>query len=172
MATSASTHAIAPRRKSQLQLLAKETLRGFLITTFVLSAFVLLYGCMYNYLGYKYTRALPDKSCSNHILITELTDSLQCCDKGRRDYFEWVCQASFDSINHKLASKYAFLVPLIPFVLTIISEAILSFVSSSSVKDSNKDVNIRGDVVITHWNAHIFRAILYILIFSFRTVIF
>jgi hypothetical protein len=137
---------------------ATTTLRGFVILTFIVSALVIILGSGLNDLNLKYSRvsSKSPRKCKRELFILTVPNSQLCCD-SQYNADDWVCVASFDTLNRILSSKWAFQIPLIPLVLTIITE----LASTVLVADS---------AFVTRLESHGCRLFLYICMILLRTV--
>ena len=133
---------------------AKALLRMSILLAFLLSTAMVLLGIGLNDLNLKYSRTSSTAltTCRREIFILSVPNSKHCCDSVVHS-LDWVCVASFDKFNGVFASSWAFLLPLLPFVMTICSSYATEYVTSVSSKES-----------------HSSRLILYIVIILYRTV--
>lgn len=101
---------------------ATTIVRGFVIFAFIVSALIIILGSGLNDLNLKYSRVskIP-RTCKRELFILTVPNSQLCCDSPF-NADDWVCVASFDTLNRILSSKWAFQIPVIPLVLTIITE--------------------------------------------------
>lgn len=94
-----------------------------LLVVTINSLVVVLFGSGVNYHGNKYASSRSSPSCSRELFIRNIPDSYLCCD-GRQAY-SWVCIASSRSdITAILSSKWAFVLPLLPWAVNILFEYI------------------------------------------------
>jgi hypothetical protein len=137
---------------------ATTTLRGFVILAFAVSALFIILGSGLNDLNLKYSRvsSKSPRKCERELFLVTVPNSQLCCD-SQFNADDWVCVASFDTLNRILSSKWAFQIPLIPLVLTIISE----LAPSVPVADSS---------FVTRLESHGCRLFLYICMILLRTV--
>lgn len=133
---------------------AASTFRSSIAAAFFSCVLIIFLGSGLNNLDQKYSRtssrALTD--CRREIFILSIPDSKHCCDSAIRS-LDWVCVASFDKINMISSSRWAFMMPLLPFVMTICS----SYASEFQTRKSSKE-------------PHSKRLILYICIILYRSV--
>lgn len=134
------------------------TLRKSLIVAFVISAFITILAIGLNDLNHKYARvsASGPRNCKSELFILSVPDSQLCCDRPN-NAVDWVCIASNDSVNKLFSSKWAFQIPLLPFVMTMVMELIFSTVY--------RDTSYGSGLV-----SNSCRLILYISIILYRTV--
>lgn len=102
----------------------KRFLQYSLLAFSAIATVFLLVGAGLNNHGLKYHRALPADGCHRRLLILSVEDSEHCCDDIRSS--DWVCVATHDPIGKFFVSWWAFLLPLAPTCLTIISERFFS----------------------------------------------
>jgi hypothetical protein len=129
-------------------------LRPVLLSLTVLCILSITLGAGMNDLNQKYVRALPNGDCARVLLITSVPDSTLCCESGLHEK-EWVCAAAYDPINRILSSLKAYWIPLVPVLLTFVSDMIL-----------NGGKAFEGRVLIGMF----LRMLLYALVFAFRLV--
>lgn len=150
---------------------ATSVARNIMFLFLLISVIVVFIGSTFNYLGYKYLRVVPDTdvrsgACHKRVLISQVEDSVTCCEKDSTKH-DWICIAAFDTYNRILTTYYAFSIPLIPLISTIIID--LYFF----IRQSTKHTNGRDDddrlVSSPNLSAHILRLVLYCFIFVFRT---
>ena len=88
---------------------------SFLVCTV---SIIVIFGSLCNIAGHKYSRARGYPGCQKTILNLHVSDSLTCCDQRSN----WICTASFDSINNILGSYWSLVIPLVPLVITVIAD--------------------------------------------------
>ncbi|KAJ1424842.1 hypothetical protein B484DRAFT_451361 [Ochromonadaceae sp. CCMP2298] len=110
-----------------------------------ISFVVIFVGTIINQHDHKFARSY-NTSCDRGILILNSEDSHVCCDAHATEH-SWVCAASFDPANKVLSSVWAFVIPLVPFFLTVLL---------------NRQASLKANVR---------RLALYAGIFAFRTVV-
>lgn len=98
-------------------------LRFAVLSAFISGALVILLGSGLNNLNHKYSRVSAPgvRSCKRELFITNVPDSRLCCDTPHNSV-DWICVASYDFLNKLFSSKWAFQIPLIPFVITVVTE--------------------------------------------------
>ena len=103
------------------------TLQNYLIIAFVIGTFITVLAIGLNDLNHKYARASSTelRNCKNELFILSVPDSQLCCDRPN-NAVDWVCIASNDSLNRLFSSKWAFQIPLLPIVMTVVMELIFS----------------------------------------------
>jgi len=134
-----------------------------LLYTVVLCSIVVLLGSSLNNNGLKYARVTSNNSvnemspssveapesgvvCSREVFLLNVPDTKFCCEGLRRQ--DWVCVASFDTINMIMTKlPWAYLVPILPWF-------------SSVVFSKN-----------AHMSFHLRRLALYLIIFIFRALV-
>ena len=95
-----------------------DSLRKLIIYISLLIIVIILCGIYYNRNDAKYTKS-RNPNCINHgILNLNEEDSHICCNSSVH-LSSWICIASYDNINKILSSSYAFIIPLIPFLINI-----------------------------------------------------
>lgn len=147
--------------------------RSLLFLLLLIAVIVVLLGSTFNYLGYKYLRVIPDTdiksgACQKRVLISQVEDSIICCEKDATKH-DWICIAAFDSFNRILTTYYAFMIPLIPLLLTTVIELYFYFHQSKRNLKKEESSSHRNYVTGINLTAHILRLILYGSIFVFRT---
>lgn len=137
---------------------ATTTVRGFVLFAFIVSASIIFLGSGLNDLNLKYSRVTSksNRTCRRELFILTVPNSQLCCDSPF-NADDWVCVASFDTLNRIFSSKWAFQIPLIPLVLTMVTE----LVSSVLLADST---------FATRLESHGCRLFLYICMILLRTV--
>jgi hypothetical protein len=105
---------------------------------------VVNFGIVSNQYNHKYSRS-TGTSCNQSILVLNAENSHMCCSS---DLYSktWVCLASFDRLNKVLSSNWAFVIPLVPYLLNVLI-------------DKNEKLSV-----------HLKRGSIYIAIFAIRTV--
>ncbi len=94
------------------------------VTKFVLVLGVVIFvGSCVNYQGYKYIRSTGTE-CQNSLLVLSISDSHLCCDDVLHSG-DLVCAGAFDKIEHLLKSDWALILPLVPVMLTLVTERFL-----------------------------------------------
>ena len=98
-------------------------LRFAVLSAFISGFLMILLGSGLNNLNHKYSRvsALGVRSCKRELFITNVPDSRLCCDTPHNSV-DWICVASYDILNKIFSSKWAFQIPLIPVVITVLTE--------------------------------------------------
>ena len=134
----------------------RKALRSYLIIVLTVVAFihiiVILTGAGLNDLGHKYSRSVSHDHCLKELLILHVPHSQMCCD-GEIHGSDWVCVAGFDHINRIMSSKWAYVLPLIPFMLTV-----------------GTDFIVQGGFLKSLFIGAVVRYILYFLLFVVRFV--
>ena len=130
--------------------------RSLIACAFFASVLIVVLGSCLNSLGLKYSRTTHKAlgNCRREIFILSVPDSKHCCDSAIHS-LDWVCVASFDKVNRILSSTWAFMIPLLPFVMTICS----SYASECVTQKSSRESHSR-------------RLLLYISIILYRSVSF
>lgn len=136
------------------------TLQNYLIVALVISVFITVLAIGLNDLNHKYARASSSviRNCKNELFILSVPDSQLCCDRPN-NAVDWVCIASNDSLNKLFSSKWAFQIPVLPLVMTVLMELIFSMTSL--------DASFGSRLV-----SNSCRLIIYISIILYRTVCF
>ena len=119
-----------------------------------LYAIVILTGAGLNDLGHKYSKSLSHDDCTRELLVLHIPHSQMCCDDDIHAS-DWVCIAGFDRINRIMSSKWAYVLPVIPFGLTVITDLI-----------------VQGSLLKSIWIGAIVRYIVIFLVFIVRFVSF
>ena len=126
-------------------------LRFNLISTAALCFIVLVLGCGLNNLGHKYSRSWQKgNSCDVEVFILGLPHSQLCCSDFNHEW-DWICTAVVDKAGHILSSHWAVLLPLVPLLLTFVTEVAFK---------CNRHLFIRSSQ----------RLMIYICIIAYRTV--
>lgn len=109
---------------------------GVLVCSVALGVFVVLYGCLLNGNQHKYARYHAD-SCQEGVFIRDLESSEFCCEDiyHRSD---WVCVAAYDTINKIWSSLLAWVVPLVPIVMTIFSDYLTGHLAGNKWMHMNR----------------------------------
>ena len=95
-----------------------DNLRNLIAVIAFLSMIIIFCGIYYNREDAKYTKS-RNPNCIHHgILNLNEEDSHICCN-SLTHMSSWICIASYDNINKILSSSYAFIIPLIPFIINI-----------------------------------------------------
>ena len=136
------------------------TVRSMVTVAFIVSALIIILGSGLNDLNLKYSRVTSKspRSCKKELFILTVPNSQLCCDTTY-NADDWVCVASFDTLNRIFSSKWAFQIPAIPIVMTIVAEYVSSVYSSDST-------------FVTRLESHGCRLFLYICMILYRTVCF
>ena len=110
----------ADKKKSER---VAKILRFAVLSAFISGSLMILLGSGLNNLNHKYSRvsAMEFRSCKRELFITNVPDSRLCCDTPH-NAVDWVCVASYDFLNKIFSSKWAFQIPLIPVVITVLTE--------------------------------------------------
>ena len=86
----------------------------------VLIVLVILIGCGLNDRSDKYIR-FRSEECKRGVLTINLDNSEFCCD-DEHHVSDYICVAAYDYFNHLFSSLWAFFLPLLPGILTLLSE--------------------------------------------------
>lgn len=92
-----------------------ESITGLAKAVLILCFGVVCVGCLLNKGDLKFSRS-HTTDCSKGLLALNLEDSHICCDSPSHES-NWICIASFDSLNYVFSSRWAFVIPLVPWVL-------------------------------------------------------
>eukprot|EP01039_Chlorochromonas_danica_P010122 gene10122-11204_t len=93
-------------------------LRNVLFYIYGVAVLAIGLGIALNDLGDKYVRsARRDEFCQHYLVNLRLENSALCCDEGYHDT-DWVCFASYNQVNRLLASPWAWLLAMLPMLLT------------------------------------------------------
>lgn len=100
-----------------------EMLRFAVLSAFISGSLMILLGSGLNNLNHKYSHVSAPgvRSCKRELFIRNVPDSRLCCDTSHNSV-DWICIASYDKLNKIFSSKWAFQIPLIPVVITLLTE--------------------------------------------------
>lgn len=107
--------------KSSILVLSSSILRWYLIVISIITLLVVLLGSGVNNHGNKY--AIGFENCKIEIFNKNLENSNFCCEKHLHHH-DWICIAASDGIVKVLTSSYAFILPLVPWTLTVLFDVI------------------------------------------------
>ena len=83
---------------------------------------VIIFSSGLNHIGLKYSISKDNiDNCHKAVYLKAVTESFLCCDNHYHNH-DWVCVAANDKLTHFIASSNAFWLPLIPWVITFISD--------------------------------------------------
>ena len=136
---------------------ATRTLRFNLLLCSILFFVVTLIGSGLNNQSHKYSvaKVASIADCQHEVFNRHIADSSLCCDKSYHEW-DWLCVASTDRLSKVVTSRWAFLLPLVPWLSTFFIDMLL--------KNSSRPTN-------NLWLAsRLQRLALYISLIAFRTV--
>ena len=140
-------------------------IRITIISVFFVAAIIIGIGCGLNHLNHKYLRITTniDGLCKKEVLNIFVKDSKMCCETHFRDS-TWICAASYDDKNKFMASSFAFVLPLIPLVLTSLTDVAVNWYHNSM----SSSVSMKHNINVL--NSLTFRVFITVMIILFRTV--
>lgn len=134
---------------------------SLLITVGVaVTAATVLTGCGLNHQGVTYTRARNYSPCERPVLALQVPGSVMCCDEALRDS-DWICVAMFDATNRTLGSLWAFVIPLLAPLVTLLVELLCLYSSKKCMSGTHYSSRL---------TATLRRMGFYCLISAYRTV--
>jgi hypothetical protein len=95
----------------------------FISKAALIVSFVVLTASGLNYHGLKYARSRGTE-CTQGMLILNVPESHMCCSSALHSN-DWVCSGGYDFLERFLVSHWALVLPLIPCLLSILTENFL-----------------------------------------------
>lgn len=140
------------------------------ILILLVAVFIILLGGALNNIQVKYSRYRDAGKCAHGLFVLEIENSEFCCDEHYHET-DWACMAAYDRVNLVFSSVLAWVVPLLPFLCTVATDAWSHHrsteASQSSATSSKGDVPPRSHLIGVHTR----RVVLYFMLFIFRTVV-
>jgi hypothetical protein len=133
-------------------------LKGGVLLMLLVAVFVVMLGGGLNNIQVKYSRYHEADKCAHGLFVKEIEDSHFCCDDHYHET-DWACMAAYDPVNKHFTSYLAWVIPLIPFLCTVLAEAQQGSFATSNSKAAPNRVAV-----------HARRLILYIALFIYRRV--
>lgn len=128
----------------------------------------LLFGCAVNSLGQKYSTGRTS-DCRTEVFILSVPNSNICCDLELHLHDkDWVCVAAKDIITKTLSSYWAYVIPLLPWLLNLLLDKYRHSYFQYSRSSFHYGSSSRSFMHFVE--PHLRRLILYTFIFLFRLV--
>jgi hypothetical protein len=99
-----------------------------LLGVIFISSVILFIGSLLNGTDLKYKR-FTSPTCGQGLFIIQLPYSEFCCNDHHYHTSDWACLAAYDDLNHILSSVFAWTIPIIPIVLSMVTDIYLGYFS-------------------------------------------
>lgn len=151
--------------------------KAIAVLILLVAVFIILLGGALNNIQVKYSRYRDADKCDHGLFIVEIDNSDFCCNEHYHET-DWACMAAYDSVNLIFSSILAWVIPLLPFLCTVTTDAwshhrcratSLSPIKNPNDSGASSKVDVPDQFRLI--GVHTRRAVLYFIVFIFRTVI-
>lgn len=155
--------------------MASPLLKSTSYAMLAVSGLVVLLGSLLNHRGHKYSySSRKDSQCGHYVVDLYQEDSDLCCDPYHHGN-DLVCQAAFDKTTRQLSSSWAFLLPLLPAIITTLVDLFLIVITPTSSaevpgQNSTQPPSLLHRIRLSLPSLHLQRFVTYFLIIVIRVV--